>query len=341
MIKRVLADWICKSRASIAAAVLSVLFVCSGCGPDPDPDPDHPDHDLTVTEVIERVEPSMVNIETDTGSGSGVIFSKDGYIITNDHVIRDTKTVEVHIANHKLDAKKIGTDRRRDIAVLKVEEKDLRPAAFADSDNAQKGADVVAIGNSLGLHDTVKKGAISNVNIVIDNGAKKNKYIQTDAQINHGNSGGGLVNMRAEVVGINVMGLSSDVGEGVNFAVPANEAKKTAEQLIDKGYVEYPYIGVECSNEKNKKNGSYVLVVNVESDSPAAQEGIRRGDIILEANGASIKTVSELREQIETSGAGGKVTIKISRTVNGKSVQGKAQIIPKMLRTGFYQNDWS
>lgn len=323
-----------------AATAIFAALAFAGCGvPDPDPDPNGPvDHDLTISEVIERVGPSMVNIETNTGGGSGIIFREDGYIITNDHVIRDTKTIVVYVGERKLSAKKIGTDRRKDIAVIKVEGKDLQPARFGDSDNVKKGDHVVAIGNSLGVHDTVKDGIVGNVNIEINTGETKNKYIQTNAEINHGNSGGGLVSLRAEVIGINDLSLTQ--GEGMHLAIPSNDAKKTAEELIAKTYVEYPYIGVECTNEQ-VKNTPLVVVKTVEPNSPAAKAGLKKGDALFKVNEATIATVADLREKIEENGSAKPMSIKYLRVVNKKLIQYEAQVTPKTLRTGFYTNDWS
>ena len=294
----------------------------------------------SVDKIVEKVGSSVVNIESENSKGSGVIFRTDGYIITNDHVIRGGKSLEVHLSDKRtLKAKRVGTDSRRDVAVIKVEDNDLRAAEFADSDKVKVGDDVIAIGNAQGVENSVTKGVISNVNIDVDTDTDIRRCLQTDAPINPGNSGGALLNMRGEVIGINEMRRNN--AECMCYAIPSNDAKEIAEQLIDKGYVSYPYIGVKVSNETTTEGTErFLMVRDVLDDSPAAKAGLKSGDFIVYVNDLRVETVVEFRDQLNSSGIGSMITLRVGRRTK-KGIEGmdkhlKLEELPKGDMT-----DWS
>ena len=326
-----------KITAWILVLLMGLLF--SGCGEDEKNFSSVP-RNLTIDEVVKKVGPSVVNIEAKgAGRGSGVILSKDGYILTNDHVIRGANSLEIHLADKRtLKAKLIGTDSRRDVAVIKVESNDLQEAVFADSGEVKIGEDVIAIGNAKGVENSVTKGIISNLDIDVDNGTNIRKCLQTDAPVNPGNSGGALVNMRGEVIGINEMGRRD--AESMNYAIPSKDAREIAEQLIDKGYVSYPYLGVSTVNQKIEKE-SYIFVRSVMDNSPADKEGLRKNDVIVKVNDVRVETVSKLREQLNNSGIGSVVSLYIVRNTKQGIQKGTIQVKLEELPKGYYTIDWS
>lgn len=327
------------SQMAVLLVGIFMLLLFSGCSLIPDRDDPPPPIKMTAKEVIKKAGPSVVNIKTSTGSGTGVIYSEDGYIITNDHVISDAdgNSYEIQMADSRsIKAKLIGTDSRSDLAVLKIEAKNLQAAKFADSSKVEKGDDVVAIGNAKGVQDSTTQGIISNVNVEANDGTNIKKVLQTDAAINPGNSGGALVNMYAEVIGINEMSRANT--DNMSYAIPSNEVKKIADQLIKQGYVSWPYLGVEADQYRN-----IVYVKSVQSGSPAAKAGVRQGDIILKVNNTEISNVAQLREQLNNSGIGSVVSIDTVRiNKNGKitssaSREVKLEELPK----GHHKADWS
>jgi 2-alkenal reductase len=229
-------------------------------------------------------------------SGSGVIISKDGYIITNNHVIADTKNVSVVLANgEEKTAKLIGTDQYADLAVLKIGGPVPGIASLGNSDSLKPGETAIAMGSPLGtFKNSVTVGVISATGRTIDtgNGYQMEDLIQTDAAINQGNSGGPLVNLSGSVIGINTLivrgsGYGSAVAEGLGFAIPANTARTIAEQIIQKGYFARPDLGVSWIAITSSIAGRYGLPVQwgayinrVYSGGPAAQAGIQPGDIL-------------------------------------------------------------
>lgn len=325
-------------KVKILLAVMSMFFF-SGClGPDDD-DPALPPPD-PVAAVIQKVGSSVVNIETNISKGSGVIFNKDGYIITNDHVIRGANSVEVHLLDKRtLKATVVATDPRRDVAVIKVEGDNLQAAEFADSKNLNVGDDVIAIGNAQGVENSVTKGIISNLNVDVDTGINIRRCIQTDAPLNPGNSGGALVNMSGKVVGINDMGRGDS--ESMNYAIPINDAKDVAEQIIEKGYVSMVYIGVNAVNEKTDKGDRVIFIKDVMSNSPAAKAELQEGDIIIKVNDARVETISKLRDQLKNSGIGSTVSLEIARKTKKGYTTGILQVTLEELPKGYYVIDWS
>lgn len=329
-------------KAKILPAVLLMSLIVSGCsgGPDGSDKPDTPD---PVTAVVQRVGPSVVNIQTNTGDGSGVIFSNDGYIVTNDHVIRDADISQLEVSlldMRTMKATLVGTDPRKDIAVIKVTAENLQAAEFADSKKVRSGDDVIAIGNPLSVKNSVTKGIISNVDIEINTGTNINRYLQTDAPLNPGNSGGALFNMTGKVVGIN--DLSRKGAEGMHYAIPSNDAKESAEQIIDKGYVSVAYIGVAGKNSQTNDGEGFILVEDLMPKSPAKEAGLEKGDVIYSVNNVRVETVSKLREQLDNIGIGSMVSLGIARQskqgLQRGIIQVKIEELPKAL---IYPIDWS
>ncbi|MBP1675596.1 MAG: protease Do [Bacteroidetes bacterium] len=259
------------------------------------------------------------------GSGSGVIISKDGYIVTNNHVIERSKEIEVTLNNNKTyKAKLVGADPNTDIALLKIEAENLPVILFGNSDSLKVGEWVLAVGNPFNLTSTVTAGIVSakarNINI-INSKMKIESFIQTDAAVNPGNSGGALVNTRGELVGINTA-IASQTGtySGYAFAVPVSIVQKVVSDIRQYGIVQRAMLGVELgeitdklAKEKNLKTMEGAYVENVYKNTAAEAAGIKAGDIIVDVNGVSIKSRNQLQEQIGRYSPGDKVSIVVIR----------------------------
>ncbi|MDD4141828.1 MAG: Do family serine endopeptidase [Bacteroidales bacterium] len=246
-------------------------------------------------------------------TGSGVIISSDGYIVTNNHVVQDAIKVEVTLNDKRTyTATVVGTDSSTDLAVIKIEEKNLPYMSYGDSDKTRIGEWVLAIGNPLNLTSTVTAGIISakarNINLLPNSeyGSAIESFIQTDAAVNPGNSGGALVNTNGDLIGINTA-IASGTGyyAGYSFAIPVNLVKKVAKDIIDYGKVQRAILGVSISNITDdfaKKEGLKVLdgayVSGVSESGNAAKAGIKEGDIIVGMDGKDITSTSELLESI-------------------------------------------
>jgi 2-alkenal reductase len=267
--------------------------------------------ETAITQTVEKVSPAVVTVvgiipgevtffgrtPDSQVSGSGVIVSPDGYIVTNNHVVEGTSEVSVILSNGKqIPAKIISTDVYADLAVLKADGEMPAVAPFGNSDNLKPGETVIAIGSPLGqFRNTVTVGVVSATGRTLDTGQGyfMEDLIQTDAAINQGNSGGPLVNLNGEIVGINTMIVrggfgSSAVAEGLGFAIPSNTVRLIAQQIIEKGYFSRPYLGVEWQSINPTINRRYQLgtdwgayITQVENGSPADKGGLQRGDIIL------------------------------------------------------------
>ncbi|BBB47819.1 S1C family serine protease [Pelolinea submarina] len=264
----------------------------------------------TITQVVEKVQPTVVTVVgttpgqmtffgysgDSTVSGSGVIITQDGYILTNNHVVEDTNELTVILSDgSELGATVVSTDSFADLAVLKVEGDMPSVAVLGNSDNLKPGETVIAIGSPLGdFRNSVTVGVVSATGRSLDTGKgyEMENLIQTDAAINSGNSGGPLVNLAGEVVGINsavVRGSStSAIAEGLGFAIPSNTALLISQQIITKGYFARPYMGVSIQQIDPSTAARYNLpvewgayVTRVGSGSPAESAGIRQGDIIV------------------------------------------------------------
>ncbi len=257
--------------------------------------------------------------------GSGFLISKDGYIVTNDHVVRDAESIQVKLSNDKIyDAKVVGGDQKTDIAVIKITASDLPTAVLGDSDKLEVGQWAIAIGNPFGLDRTMTVGVISATgrsNMGIET---YENFIQTDASINPGNSGGPLLNVYGEVVGINTAIVAA--GQGIGFAIPVNMAKPIFSQLIQKGSVSRGYMGVtiqpvteELAQSFGLKQAKGALVNDIIKGGPADKAGIRQGDVITALNGNEVKDPSHLQRLVAEAGVG--KTAKISIFRDGKALE--------------------
>jgi Do/DeqQ family serine protease len=258
-------------------------------------------------------------------SGSGVIISNDGYIVTNNHVIENAATIEVILNdNRKYEAKIIGVDPSTDLALLKIGETGLPFLKFGDSDKLLVGEWVLAVGNPFNLTSTVTAGIVSakarNINILSDN-FKVEAFIQTDAAVNPGNSGGALINIQGELVGINTaIATRTGTFNGYSFAVPANLARKVVDDLIKYGTVQRGFLGVmirdvdaKLAEEKKLGTTEGVYVDKVNEKSAAQEAGIKNGDVIIKIDGIQIKTSSELQEQVGRRRPGDQLKVTLLR----------------------------
>ncbi len=270
--------------------------------------------------------------------GSGVVVSKDGYIITNNHVVEQSEDIRVILYDKRsFRGKVVGSDPKTDIAVVKISADDLPTVPWGDSDRLQVGEFVLAIGNTFGLSHTVTMGIISAVGRANVGIADYEDFIQTDAAINPGNSGGPLVNIKGELIGINTAIFSRSGGyQGIGFAVPSNMARLVMDQLMKQGKIVRGWLGVtiqditpELSQKFGLKDSKGALVGDVSKGSPAEKAGITRGDVILEFNGKEIKSVGSLRNMVAQSKVGSQMKVKILR--NGREYEFTAVIaeLPK------------
>ena len=261
------------------------------------------------------------------GTGSGVIISPDGYIITNSHVVENADKIEITTnSNQKFDAELVGSDDQNDIALLKINSNEvLSYATFGDSDSTQIGEWVLAVGNPFNLNSTVTAGIISAKSRNLDpSGRTTQSYIQTDAAVNPGNSGGALVNTKGELIGINTA-IQSQTGSyiGYSFAVPSNIARKVIEDIMEFGVVQYGFLGVTGSSLNSsisKKLGTIdtegFYISSVEEGSGANIAGIKSGDIIKKIDGISINKFSDLKGYLNSKRPNDVVKIKLK--VNSK-----------------------
>lgn len=278
---------------------------------------------------------------TATASGSGIIISDDGYILTNNHVVSSSTsesnsyyqitdagkvTVTLFGDETEYEAKIVGQDEQTDLAVIKIEKTGLTKAEFADSDSVKVGEFAMAVGNPVNMNSTVTTGIVSAVNRKItDSDGKTYTCIQTDAAINSGNSGGALVNSEGKVIGINTLKLSGTGIEGIGFAIPINSTTDITSQLIQYSKVKRPFIGIsgidlnaETAKTYNLVEGVYVK--SVEDFSAAEKAGLKAGDVIIEVEGKSIKTMNELNEVKNSHKIGDELKLKINRNGTEKEI---------------------
>ena len=269
---------------------------------------------------------------TATASGSGIIISDDGYILTNNHIVSTSSsesyyevseatkvTVTLFNDETEYEAKIIGKDEQTDLAVIKIDKTGLAKAEFADSDSIKVGEFAMAVGNPLGMQSSITCGVISAVNReVTDSDGKKFTLIQTDAAINSGNSGGALVNSEGKVIGINTLKLSGTGIEGLLFAIPFNSTTDITSQFIKFSKVIRPYIGItgmdldeQTAEINNLVQGIYVK--DVEDFSAAEKAGLKIGDVIIEADGKKITTMDELNEIKNGHQIGDEMKVKVNR----------------------------
>jgi serine protease Do len=262
--------------------------------------------------------------QTLQGLGSGVIVSPDGYILTANHVVSGAEEIMVGLGTElrKYKAKKVGTDSGTDVALLKIDEKNLPGITFADSDKARAGDIVLAVGNPFGLRQTVTMGIISAVGRGGMGIVDYENFIQTDAAINMGNSGGALVNIKGELLGINTAIFSRSGGnQGIGFAIPANLARDVMQSLREKGRVVRGYIGAsvqpltpelaEAMKLKGQPTGA--LVGEVAPKTPSEKAGLKTGDVITAVNGKKINDARELRLMIGSMQPGTRVQVEVNR----------------------------
>lgn len=313
-----------------------------------------------VVNIAKEVGPAVVGVVVKTtaqdyfgqtteesGSGSGIIFNKDGYIVTNNHVVTadsDTVADDIEVYLHvdgkekqKFKAKLIGRDPQTDIAVIKIDppkDTELTVAQFGDSSNVKVGELAVAIGNPLGeeFAGTVTSGVISALNRKVTLDDKEFNLIQTDAAINQGNSGGALVNASGEVIGINSVKLSEEGVEGMGFAIPINQVKTIIKDLVSKGKVDRAQLGIYTADDQSMQefvdefdvpNGVYVT--KVVKDSGADKGGIKEKDIITKIGDKKISTLSELRNALADRKIGDTVEITVYR--GGKTVKLSVKLV--------------
>ena len=286
-------------------------------------------------DIYKKVNPSVVSVISTTaegtGSGSGVIMSKDGYIITNNHVVDGAQSVSVQLSDGtSLDAEIIGTDEQTDLAVIKVTPtSDLTAAEFGDSDELEPGEYAYAIGSPGGVQfaNTITGGRISAINRDLTVNDRVMTLIQTDASINNGNSGGALINKYGQVVGITSAKLSgnafgSATVEGMGFAIPIHTAKDIVDELIQNGYVSgRPSIGITGQNvESADGKVSGVQVYSIDSRAKAASEGLQVGDVITAVDGTPTPDMDKVNELKQDKKAGDKLTLSVYRISTGKTL---------------------
>lgn len=295
-------------------------------------------------DLTEKLLPSVVNISTTTlednpeGTqpetetlGSGFIISKDGYIVTNQHVINKAKVINIILYNNeKCEAEVIGEDKKTDLALLKISTPtELTPAVFGDSDALRVGDWVLAIGNPFGLGGSVTAGIVSAKSRDIESGSYDN-FIQTDAAINQGNSGGPMFNLKGEVIGIN-SAIFSSTGEsmGIGFATPAKMAQWVINQLRRNGKVTRGWIGISIKPALNAEDG--ILVTRITENSPAQKAGFMAGDIIHKFNTMPITSATNLSRIIAESAIDELLNFEIIRNGNTENIQVRAAEMPEII----------
>jgi len=302
--------------------------------------------------TVRAVEPAVVTVISNLGgatfgqgnrsaeaSGSGVIITQDGHIVTNNHVIEGASSVFVIYSNgERADATVVGADPVTDIAVLKLNGKPPAVASFGDSSALQLGESVIAIGSPLGNYrGSVTVGVVSGLNRTVQ-GTAQDSLIQTDAAINHGNSGGPLINLAGQIVGINTLvvrdSTSGDQAEGLGFAVPSNTVRSVAEQLITSGRIEYPFIGISYSEinpqiaaEMNLTSKTGVVVSQVTPNSPAQAAGLQARDVVTAINRDKIDENNSLRSLLFKYHVGDTITLTVER--DGQTLQVQVTLVKR------------
>ena len=264
------------------------------------------------------------NQPIDTGLGSGVIYDKAGLILTNNHVVEGATAIDVELADgSRVDATLVGRDPSNDVAVVKIDPAKVSVVAqLGDSDAVKPGQPVVAIGSPEALENSVTEGIVSGVNRQLDNYVG---LIQTDAAINHGNSGGPLINAYGQVIGLNTLGVRDNNAQGLNFAIPINKAKQVAGTLVSKGngavVSTRAYLGVQVDPLNTSNAAQYgtkltqgAYVVKVEPGTPAEKAGLRAGDVITAVNGTKLDNKTAIGDVLNTLNVGDTATLTIDRT---------------------------
>ncbi len=279
------------------------------------------------------------------GSGSGFIISNDGQILTNSHVVNGADKVQVKLKDGRsFDGKVLGEDALTDLAVVKIQADNLPVVNLGNSDQLKPGEWAIAIGNPLGLDNTVTSGIISATgrsSSQIGVPDKRVGFIQTDTAINPGNSGGPLLNAAGDVIGINTAIIRD--AQGIGFAIPINTAKIIAQQLITKGKAEHPYLGIvmrtitpelkEQINRQSRLNfrieeDAGVFIIRVGKNSPAAKAGLRAGDVIIKINNQPVKNSEAVQQIIENAGVNGKLELEVSRSGKVQTLTAQLSNLP-------------
>jgi S1-C subfamily serine protease len=325
-----------------------------------------PEHELldaysrAVMGAAEKVSPSVVNVEVShklmrgsrssgrevRGSGSGFIFTSDGFILTNSHVIRNSIRIDVSFSDRRrLEAKVVGDDPFTDLAVIRVEASDLPHVEFGDSKSLRVGQMVVAIGNPYGFQCTITTGVVSALGrgLRSDSGRLIDGIIQTDAALNPGNSGGPLVTPNGLVIGVNTAIIYP--AQGICFAIPSHTAKAVARGLIRDGRIRRAYMGVSgyditpdshLVKSWNLPVDKGVLVVHVEEKGPAELAGLQKGDVIVSAAGQAITSVDDLHRSLTEESIGALVKLEVKR----RSEKLVLDVVPAELRAGVPSEDF-
>jgi serine protease Do len=273
-----------------------------------------------VISVAHDVSPAVVSVSRQGGMGSGVIIRKDGVIVTNNHVVGDATQVSVKLADgRRLSGKVLGTDPTVDVAIVKIDGSDFPVAALADSDQLEVGQSAIAIGNPLGFERTVTRGVVSAVNRTVGD-SQLDGLIQTDASINPGNSGGPLLDSSGRVIGINTLVVRASGASGLGFAVPINNARYVADQVLTKGHVTHVMMGVsigditpEIAQRFNLSLTRGALVAGILEGSPADRAGLKDGDVITKVDGVQVSGSGDVRRQIRGKNPGDTLSVQLRR----------------------------
>lgn len=304
----------------------------------------------SIRDVVSEAVPAVVSVITEivaydlfrqeytqSAAGSGIILDSDGFIITNNHVVQNAEEIQVELADGRsYPARIVGTDTLTDLAVLKVEATELPYAHIGDSGRLAVGDWVVAIGNALGEGISATEGIVSRLGVSITvRGNTLRDLIQTTAAVNPGNSGGPLVDMHGEVIGINSVKVAEVGVEGMSYAISVNSAEPVIEDLIHQGYVTRPWLGVSLytvdrivamMNDLSVDQGA--LVVEVADGSPATRAGLKKGDVIVEFEGKRVRTVDDVLQSILDSEIGAEVEIGFVRGDERRSTTAQLQESP-------------
>ncbi|WP_019505579.1 HhoA/HhoB/HtrA family serine endopeptidase [Pleurocapsa sp. PCC 7319] len=288
--------------------------------------------------------PDFPQEQIQRGMGSGFVVSSDGLIITNAHVVEGSEEVEITLKDGRtFKGEVMGTDPMTDVGVIKIDAENLPTVKIADSNQLQPGEYAIAIGNPLGLDNTVTTGIVSATgrsSAQVGVGDKRVNFIQTDAAINPGNSGGPLLNAKGEVIGVNTAIIQG--AQGLGFAIPINQARDVADQLVTKGKVDHPYLGIQmvaitpefqeqlkASGEKSQiteKEG--VVIMDVVADSPAEKAGLKIGDTIKKVDGESVLQPDEIQKLVQKAKVGDELPIQLIRDGQKVDLEIKVGILP-------------